>query len=1333
MIAEIKKIFFVSMFYLLLSSCGTGRRAYVSRAYRNITAYYNTYFNAKEIYNLAIKKIEVSNPDHYDRLLTFYKLGDEASATGLVSDMDQVIKKLSTVIAEHENSDWVIDSYLLMGKAYYLKGDYFSALDNFGYIYNTFQNPVYREASLIWTARAYMKLEKDKEAGSALDFALSAEKKSKLKNNDELYYTAGYFALKAGDTSKCIEYLSLGALGTHRKINKVRFNFMLAQLYNFQSNKAKALFYYHKILALKPSYEATFGAKLGIASLLGHESTQSEVSLLGVYLKDEKNFEFRDQIYYSFGNVALREGKITEALKFYEQSLTSFMGNSNQKGLTYEKIASIYLHQKKDYLQGSAYMDSTVTFLSRDYPNYPSIVAEKVKLSELVKNYLTIDQGDTLLYLASLDLGARKKKIHEMVMVEIKKQQLEEAKAVLAYQRQLAIAGAQYAGTQSSFQSAAPSQNSYFNTSNTGSNAIGGQNSYNPSTSNQGQFIAQGANSAQVSGYGNNANSNSGGFSSGGGFSGGGATYGGSSSLGTGGTNPSFGGNSGNGFASGGSANGSTSGNSPFSSFTNSYANTPPPTNTPNYGSTNSQVGGITNPYSQNVNAVTGGNPPFGNPGNSVSGLPINGIPTNGGGTTPNSYGQIPNAGNNLNGQNNLNEQNNFPNGNPTSSFNNATTNGLTNGGVNTGNTSSNFGSYYGGGNNNTFYFGNPTAMTLGYSSFLRRWGRRPLRDNWRIGSKEGGAFSEDESSDSTQQSKNPRAILKEAKDNPKRVEETYLKLIPETAYKKDSIQKIMVNAYLTNANIFEIDLKNNVKAIESYENALKITHDSTIKSQFYYNLYKLYLSIGKSDNSAQKVERDATEGRDNEKIISAIHAQSKAEEYKSKIIREFPNSNFALSFVHPEKLKAAFEPDTVLENHYNATYDEFLHHNYQDVFYCLSKIPLGETNGNRGNYLASKFALLKAYAVGNTQKLPAFEYELYSIIKNYPKDSIAFIASNLLKSIDSNCAEISSRKYALESSKTEDGFELAQNILLNKEEYKRREKEALELSRKNYFSLDYGGPFQFILILKNPKVRYTTLRFNLSEFNKSNFPNVILKNQMNTILQKIPSLWIGSFPDFKSIIKYYTKFDEIKEDIVPLPVDQFEILFISEGNLEKMKDLDKYSLYKDFFNEQMLPYTSSIAPKAMPQTLLNPKNNEDKAPSKGKILDKALPMFKFSSSKSSSYSVVIFVKNLHINLNVTRQKLSIFNASNFILQKLRLGSNYFDNELQVLTVNQFNTLQDAKEYLYLLEKKHEEVFSMATSDYDIMLITPENLNKINSKLSESEYLSFYEKTLKTP
>jgi hypothetical protein len=107
---------------------------FVGRAYQNLTAYYNGFFNANELLNAAILEIESKHPDNFQEQLIIYPYLLDLDTTTASSTLNTAIDKLKKDIYLHKASHWVDDSYFQMGKAQFLKKDYERAENSFKYV-----------------------------------------------------------------------------------------------------------------------------------------------------------------------------------------------------------------------------------------------------------------------------------------------------------------------------------------------------------------------------------------------------------------------------------------------------------------------------------------------------------------------------------------------------------------------------------------------------------------------------------------------------------------------------------------------------------------------------------------------------------------------------------------------------------------------------------------------------------------------------------------------------------------------------------------------------------------------------------------------------------------------------------------------------------------------------------------------------------------------------------------------------------------------------------------------------------------------------------------------
>lgn len=163
-----------------VSSCKTTKKredvSKAAKAYQNTTSYYNGYFNAEELYQNSLNVLNQTYKDDYQKILPVYTYRAVASTKPVSQDLDKVVEKLSRVINLKRASDWVDDSYLLLGKAQYLKQDFEKAEKTFEY-FSDEMNPAFK--------KSLAKLAK-KKSDKTNDKNKSKKQNTKVKNKKVL-------------------------------------------------------------------------------------------------------------------------------------------------------------------------------------------------------------------------------------------------------------------------------------------------------------------------------------------------------------------------------------------------------------------------------------------------------------------------------------------------------------------------------------------------------------------------------------------------------------------------------------------------------------------------------------------------------------------------------------------------------------------------------------------------------------------------------------------------------------------------------------------------------------------------------------------------------------------------------------------------------------------------------------------------------------------------------------------------------------------------------------------------------------------------------------------
>ena len=100
----------------------------VGQFYHNVTAKYNGWFNANELVEASVLKLEEQHEDNFNEILPIYEYAAVDNADAVKADLDEAIKKVSVVIQRHsmeidgkERNSWIDDCYLLIGIAQFYK------------------------------------------------------------------------------------------------------------------------------------------------------------------------------------------------------------------------------------------------------------------------------------------------------------------------------------------------------------------------------------------------------------------------------------------------------------------------------------------------------------------------------------------------------------------------------------------------------------------------------------------------------------------------------------------------------------------------------------------------------------------------------------------------------------------------------------------------------------------------------------------------------------------------------------------------------------------------------------------------------------------------------------------------------------------------------------------------------------------------------------------------------------------------------------------------------------------------------------------------------------
>lgn len=396
---------------LLLSSCSTKKNTFSRRAYHNLTAHYNSWWNGNESLKNGIAKLNKNVTDDYTKTLFVFNYGDKTQASSISADMDRAIEKGSITALRHsmwfknrEHCKWIDDSYLLIGKANFLKQEYTSARQSFNFIISRYYYNKIKDDALLWLAKTFIETGNFQKALSLLNelSIISDEEQTPfIRKNLDLVYADLY--LKSKQAEKAKPHLEHALeLPINRK-TIARISYILAQLNQEDNQPGIASTYYQRVIKLNTNYRMAFNAKINMAFLYTHNSEGGKdlrKNLLKM-LKDSKNKNYLDQIYYALADIDIKDNDSLSAIKNLRAAVKSSTENKTQKAKAALKVAEL-LFNKGRFSLAANYYDTAIQQLPVAYDNYSQIIKEAGIYNNLSKQLSIVQQQDSLLLLGQL-------------------------------------------------------------------------------------------------------------------------------------------------------------------------------------------------------------------------------------------------------------------------------------------------------------------------------------------------------------------------------------------------------------------------------------------------------------------------------------------------------------------------------------------------------------------------------------------------------------------------------------------------------------------------------------------------------------------------------------------------------------------------------------------------------------------------------------------------------------------------------------------------------------------------------------------------------------------
>lgn len=468
MIKTYRKIIAVLLLLMVMVACSTEKNTLINRTYHGTTARYNGYFNANELIRQGITSYRTSLKEDYYSILKIDPLPNETEVIGLYPSIDTAIVKCTKVIQNHsmpsndrpsqkkeEHNAWIDENWTTVGIASFYRRDYDAAMKNFMFVKKFYSNDPSIYVGELWMAKTNMELGKltdagfnianlekaiaeQEEGGAKKEKSAKSKKGSKKSKKEEevaevpksirfdFEKTKAEYALRKQNPQDAIKYLEASLKFAKKQTDKARVHFIMGQLNESIGNREEAKKQYGLTLKYNAPYEMHFNARLKRAFMGGDEKVKKELLKM---LRDAKNAQFKDQIYYALADIELQNSNKPLAIDYLTKSAFYSTANTRQKGMAYEKLGNMSFADR-NYVSAQKYYDSCATIIDDNYPNAEGIRSKAEKLADLVTAVETANFEDSVQRIALMGEDERIKFVEDVI--KKKKEEAERLKRLEA-------------------------------------------------------------------------------------------------------------------------------------------------------------------------------------------------------------------------------------------------------------------------------------------------------------------------------------------------------------------------------------------------------------------------------------------------------------------------------------------------------------------------------------------------------------------------------------------------------------------------------------------------------------------------------------------------------------------------------------------------------------------------------------------------------------------------------------------------------------------------------------------------------------------------------------
>lgn len=426
---------------------GCSRSSYLGRQRDDFTAYYNTYYNAKRAFDEAQRTgARTAAAVDRTRYLAVYPVPDGRAQQAAY---DAIIRRSADLLRKHPDSKWADDALFLIGRSYFMQGQYVGAEQKFREVIALAETGK-RGARLapdarLWLART---LVAGGRTQAALDFLAETLARPEISGGQaaRLNLVRADLAVqrRAWDDAAAALAGALDGNALRDDALRARAAFLLGQVETTRGDRARAVDAFRLAARTGNDFELAYAAELGALRLTPAADVDNALSALRRLERDDKYDDRRGELALMRGTLLAIGNRGDEAVRAYGDALYGdHRDRGAVRGRALYSLADVYRTVFQDYAAAAVYYDSAASVLAGSAaPSNVAVTVEAITdadrrrtaFSAYARTRRELADADSLLRLGRMDdstfnatiLGYRRRLAAEQAVAERERRRQEE-------------------------------------------------------------------------------------------------------------------------------------------------------------------------------------------------------------------------------------------------------------------------------------------------------------------------------------------------------------------------------------------------------------------------------------------------------------------------------------------------------------------------------------------------------------------------------------------------------------------------------------------------------------------------------------------------------------------------------------------------------------------------------------------------------------------------------------------------------------------------------------------------------------------------------------------